>query len=84
MNKRAGITLAPARPYKFTTTADLLGWHKATDGKWFLGLFVETGRVKDVEGRKLKTALREVAEKFPHIEFRLSANQKRDSGQRQS
>jgi sulfite reductase (NADPH) hemoprotein beta-component len=75
VNRRAGITLAPAKPFKFTTTADLLGWHQAVDEKWFLTLFVETGRVKDVEGRKLKTALREVAEKFPNIEFRLSANQ---------
>ncbi len=71
VNQRAGITLAPAKPYKFTTTADLLGWHKATDGKWFLGLFVNMGRVKDAQ----KTALRQVAEKFPHLEFRLSANQ---------
>jgi sulfite reductase (NADPH) hemoprotein beta-component len=71
VNQRAGITLAPAKPCKFTTTADLLGWHKATDGKWFLGLFVETGRVKNAQ----KIALRDVAEKFPNIEFRLSANQ---------
>jgi sulfite reductase (NADPH) hemoprotein beta-component len=71
INQRAGIVLVPAKPYKFTTTADLLGWHQATDGKWFLGLFVETGRVKNTQ----KIALREVAEKFPNIEFRLSANQ---------
>ena len=71
VNQRAGITLAPAKPCKFTTTADLLGWHKATDGKWFLGMFVETGRVKNNQ----KIALRDVAEKFPNIEFRLSANQ---------
>jgi sulfite reductase (NADPH) hemoprotein beta-component len=71
VNKRAGITLAPAKPYKFTTTADLLGWHKAVDGTWFLGLFVQTGRVKDAQ----KIALRDVAEKFPKIEFRLTANQ---------
>ena len=71
VNSRAGLTLAPAKPYHFTTTSDLLGWHKATDGKWFFGLFVESGRVKDAK----KIALRDVAEKFPHIEFRLSANQ---------
>jgi sulfite reductase (NADPH) hemoprotein beta-component len=71
VNQRAGITLAPVKPYQFTTTQDLLGWHKATDGNWFLGLFVNIGRVKDAQ----KTALRQVAEKFPHIEFRLSANQ---------
>jgi sulfite reductase (NADPH) hemoprotein beta-component len=71
VNKRAGITLGPVKPYQFTTTADLLGWHQAVDGTWFLGLFVSMGRVKDAQ----KTALRQVAEKFPHIEFRLSANQ---------
>src|SRR5215469_3794720 len=75
INKRAGIKLEPARPYKFTTTTDMYGWHQAVDGQWFLGVFVETGRVKDVEGRRLKTALRQVAEKFTAIEFRLSANQ---------
>ncbi|MGO8763841.1 MAG: NADPH-dependent assimilatory sulfite reductase hemoprotein subunit [Limisphaerales bacterium] len=75
IEKRAELTLAPAREYKFTTTADLLDWHQAADGKWFLTIFVETGRVKDVEGRKLKTALREVAEKFPSLEFRLTTNQ---------
>jgi sulfite reductase (NADPH) hemoprotein beta-component len=75
IEKRANLKLEPAKAYKFTTTADLLGWHQAVDGKWFLTLFVETGRVKDVEGRKLKTALREVAEKFPHLEFRLTTNQ---------
>jgi sulfite reductase (NADPH) hemoprotein beta-component len=71
VNKRAGITLAPNKPYQFTTMQDLLGWRKALDGSWFLGLFVNMGRVKDA----MKTALRQVAEKFPDIEFRLSANQ---------
>ena len=75
IEKRAGITLAPAKSYRFTTTADLYGWHKAVDGSWFLALFVESGRVKDVPGHTLKTALRQVAEKFKDIEFRLSANQ---------
>jgi sulfite reductase (NADPH) hemoprotein beta-component len=75
INKRAGITLQPVRPYKFTSSTDMYGWHQAVDGKWFLGVFVETGRVKDVEGRRLKTALRLVADRFGSIEFRLSANQ---------
>ncbi len=75
INQRAGLTLGAARPYKFTTTGDLYGWHRAVDGSQFLTLFVETGRIKDVAGHAQKTALRQVAEKFPHIEFRLSANQ---------
>ena len=71
VEKRVGFAFAPARPYQFTTMQDLLGWHKAVDGSWFLGLFVNMGRVKDAQ----KTALRQVAEKFPNIEFRLTANQ---------
>ena len=71
VNRRAGISLAPAKPYQFTTTSDLLGWRKAVDGSWFLGMFVESGRVKGAQ----KKALREVADKFPKIEFRLTANQ---------
>lgn len=73
--KRAGFQLEPPRPFRFTTMGDLYGWHRAVDGSWFLTLYVETGRVKDVEGRRLKTALREVAEKFPTLEFRLTPNQ---------
>lgn len=75
VEERAGITLAPAKPYRFTTMADLLGWHKAVDGSWFLGLFVDMGRIKDAGDCKLKTALRHVAESFPNVEFRLSTNQ---------
>ena len=71
VNRRAGLTLAPAKPYNFTTTSDLLDWRKAVDGSNFLGVFVESGRVKGVQ----KKALREVADKFPKIEFRLTANQ---------
>jgi sulfite reductase (NADPH) hemoprotein beta-component len=71
VEKRADIKLEPARNYKFTTMGDLYDWNKAADEKWFFTLFVETGRVKNAQ----KIALRQIAEKFPNIEFRLSANQ---------
>lgn len=75
VEKRANVKLAPAKPFKFTTMGDLYGWHKQVDGRWFLTLFVECGRVKDVDGHRMKTALRQVAERFPNIEFHLSTNQ---------
>jgi sulfite reductase (NADPH) hemoprotein beta-component len=75
IEKRAGLTFAPSKPYHFTTTADKLGWHKAVDGTSFLGLFVAAGRIKDAGGYKLKTALRHIADTFPQVEFRLTANQ---------
>ena len=47
VEQRAGIKLEPPREIKFTTTADLLGWHQSVDGKNFFSLFVENGRVKN-------------------------------------
>src|ERR1051325_8611736 len=71
VEKRAGVKLAEARPFKFDTTGDVYGWHTAIDGTHFLTLFVETGRVKGQQ----KIALRRVAAQFSKVEFRLTANQ---------
>ena len=75
INRRTNHALDGIRRYEFTSMGDLYGWHRAVDGSLFLTLFVETGRVKDVAGHAQKTALRQVADKFPHLEFRISANQ---------
>ncbi|MBN8247898.1 MAG: NADPH-dependent assimilatory sulfite reductase hemoprotein subunit [Verrucomicrobia bacterium] len=75
VERRSGVTLEPVRPYAFTTTNDTYGWQKAVDGSSYLTLFVSMGRIKDADDYRLKTALRQVAEQFPSVEFRLSANQ---------
>ncbi len=72
--QRAGFKLEPVRPFEFTRQGDLLGWHRQTNGKYFLGLFVENGRVRDAGSYRLKTGLRQVAEKF-RPEVRLTASQ---------
>jgi sulfite reductase (NADPH) hemoprotein beta-component len=74
VEQRAGFKLEAARPFKFTTQGDLLGWHKQMNGNYFLGLFVENGRVHDVPGYQLKTGLRRVIERF-QPEVRLTASQ---------
>jgi len=74
VEQRAGIKLEPARPFHFTKQGDLLGWHQQTNGNFFLGLFVENGRIKDADGYQLKAGLREVIEKF-QPEVRLTASQ---------
>lgn len=75
VEKRAGFALEPARPFHFTTTGDLLGWHRQVDGRWFFTVFVESGRVKDTPQLRLKTALRQIADRWPDLEFRLTPNQ---------
>src|SRR5258706_7827102 len=74
VEQRMGVKLQPARPFQFTKQGDLLGWHKQADGNYFLGLFVENGRVRDAEGYQLKTGLRRVIEKY-QPEVRLTASQ---------
>ena len=55
-----GASLAPPRPVIVTEVNDGMGWHAQGDGKWFYGLNIENGRIKDEGSYRLKTALREV------------------------
>lgn len=41
-----------------------LGWNQGANGKWFLGLYVENGRIKDEGKFRLKSALRDLASKY--------------------
>jgi sulfite reductase (NADPH) hemoprotein beta-component len=74
LEQRTGIKLPPARDFRFEKQADVLGWHQQSNGNYFLGLFVENGRIRDAEGYQLKTGLRRVVERF-QPEVRLTAAQ---------
>ena len=71
LERRLGFELEAPRPFKFEKQGDAFGWHRQADGRLFLGLFVETGRIKDTDRRRLKTALREVIAKY-QPEIRLT------------
>lgn len=62
VEQRFGTKFAPARPFAFTSTADPIGWRQGVDKKWHLTLFIENGRIKDVPGHTLRSALREIAD----------------------
>jgi sulfite reductase (ferredoxin) len=51
-----------------------LGWHPQGDGKWFYGLSVENGRVKDEGSLRLRSGLRAIVERF-QPELRLTGMQ---------
>lgn len=74
VEKRSGILFAPARPFEFKTIEDPHGWHQNADGSWFYGLHILSGRIKDIEGWPMKTALREIAE-IHEGDFRLTPSQ---------
>lgn len=74
VERRAGVTFAPTRPYEFTTRGDRFGWVKGIDNQWHLTLFIENGRLLDYPGRALKTGMAEIA-RVHRGDFRLTANQ---------
>ncbi|HWD18465.1 MAG TPA: NADPH-dependent assimilatory sulfite reductase hemoprotein subunit [Verrucomicrobiae bacterium] len=74
MERRLGFKFGPARPFEFKRQGDLYGWHQQFDGNYFLGIFVENGRIKDDQGYRLKAGLRAVMEKYP-TEARLTPSQ---------
>ncbi|MSU36337.1 MAG: NADPH-dependent assimilatory sulfite reductase hemoprotein subunit [Pedosphaera sp.] len=74
LTARLGYSLPEARPFQFIRQGDHFGWATATDGKLFLGLYVETGRIKDKPGYELKSALRKIASEVD-VQFRLTPSQ---------
>ena len=74
VEQRLGYALEDPRPFSFARTGDRYGWVKGHDGTWHYTLFVENGRVQDLPGRTMMSALREIAEVHTG-DFRLSCNQ---------
>jgi sulfite reductase (ferredoxin) len=69
-----GRPLAPPKPIAVTGYDLHLGWHPQGDGKWFYGVSIESGRIKDDGTLRLRTGLRAIVQRFrPAI--RLTAAQ---------
>lgn len=69
-----GKPVAPFKPLPEFKYHDFLGWNEQGDGKLFLGISIENGRVKDEGSFQLKTALREIVEQF-NLSIRLTPSQ---------
>jgi len=74
VEKRCGFSFKPAREFKFKQRKDRYGWTQNHEGKWFYTLFVEHGRVLDIEGYPLKSGLLKIAE-TGKVTFRFTCNQ---------
>jgi sulfite reductase (ferredoxin) len=75
LEHRLGRSVQEPRPLAWRDVEDHLGWHEQGDGRWFLGLYVENGRVKDVGSERLRTGLREVIAEFrPGIHLTAQQN----------
>ncbi len=74
LEKRTGFVLEDSKPYQFTSRTDYFGWQADDKGLWHYTVFVENGRVTDLENAKLKSALLEVA-KTGKSNFRFTCSQ---------
>jgi len=74
VESRAGFRLQDAKPFRFERQGDLFGWHRQSNGRWFLGVYVESGRVRDNGSLRLKSALRRIAETVG-ADYRLTPTQ---------
>lgn len=59
-----GKSIDPLKPLPAWKYEDFLGWHEQGDGKLFVGISVENGRVKDEGSFQLKSALRKIVEQY--------------------
>jgi sulfite reductase (ferredoxin) len=69
-----GATPEPPRPVTVSGYDLHLGWHPQGDGKWYYGLSIENGRIKDDGALRLRSGLRAIVEKF-RPELRLTPMQ---------
>lgn len=69
-----GKPFQPSRPLPPWKYLDFLGWHEQGDGKLFLGISIDNGRIKDDGPWQLKSALRQIVERY-HIPMRVTPNQ---------
>jgi len=59
-----GKALEPSREMPAFSVPDHLGWHEQGDGRLYLGIPVSSGRVVDSTQSCIRTALREIVERF--------------------
>lgn len=69
-----GKPMQPFKPLPEWKYEDFLGWHPMGNGKLFLGISIPNGRIKDEGSFRLKTALRQIVEKF-NLPLRVSPHQ---------
>ncbi len=74
LERRLGYSLEPPRSAEPLQNNLYLGWRKQLNGRWFVGISVENGRIMDTDGVRLKAGLKAIVERFrPGV--RLTPNQ---------
>jgi sulfite reductase (ferredoxin) len=74
LQSRVTFRLQPPEPLSWKPVDDHLGWHEQGDGRLYLGIFIENGRIADVDGVRSRTGLRKIVDEL-RPQVRLTAQQ---------
>jgi sulfite reductase (ferredoxin) len=74
LQSRVTFRLQPPEPLSWKPVDDHLGWHEQGDGRLYVGIFIENGRIADVDGVRSRTGLRKIVDEL-RPQVRLTAQQ---------
>jgi len=74
VQNRLDFKLQPPEPLTWKPVDDHLGWHEQGDGRLYVGIYIENGRIADVEGVRSRTGLRKIVDEL-RPQVRLTAQQ---------
>jgi sulfite reductase (ferredoxin) len=74
VQSRLPFKLQPPESLDWKPVNDHLGWHEQGDGKLYVGIYIENGRIADFDGVRSRTGLRRIVDEL-RPEVRLTAQQ---------
>jgi sulfite reductase (ferredoxin) len=74
VQNRVTFKLQLPEPLTWKPVDDHLGWHEQGDGRLYVGIYIENGRIADVDGVRSRTGLRKIVDEL-RPEVRLTAQQ---------
>jgi len=74
VQSRVNFKLQPPEALDWKPVDDHLGWHEQGDGSLYVGIYIENGRIQDLDGVRSRTGLRKIVDEL-RPEVRLTAQQ---------
>jgi sulfite reductase (ferredoxin) len=74
VQSRLKFKLQPPEALTWKPVDDHLGWHQQGDGRLYVGIYIENGRIADVDGVRSRTGLRKIIDEL-RPQVRLTAQQ---------
>ncbi len=75
VQERIDFPIEPPKPVQLESVEDRLGWHPQGDGRFFYGLWIPEGRIRDTESVRTRSAIRAICEQLsPRLRITPNCN----------